>query len=119
MKKGCFITTVFFGTILIGILFYIGDKYGDKIVEYFEGRVVDLSTRSSAEVFDKITDGEYKDSLLVLWKDVEAKAKDMEFQEGIDYVSSIVLKIDNYAKDSLLTSDEFRTIKKLIENEGR
>ena len=119
MKKGCFFTTVTIGTILIGIIFYIGDKYGDNIFDYFKGRVVDLTLNSADEYFDKIEQSEYKDSLKVLWKDAYNKAKLMEFEEGINYMSEILLKIDRYAKDSLISSKEITTIKNLIDNDNK
>lgn len=116
MKKGCFLTTVVTGTILIGIIFYVGDKYGDKIVDYFKGRVVELTTDSADEYFDKLAQTEMKDSLRVLWKNAFDKAKEMEFEEGMNYMSEILRKIDRFAKDSLISSEEFTTIKKMIRN---
>ena len=47
MKKGCFFTTIVFGTIIIGIIFYIVDKHGNKIEDFFKNKVVELSTESA------------------------------------------------------------------------
>lgn len=118
MKKGCFLTTVVTGTILIGIIFYIGDKHGDKIVDFFKGRVVKLTLDSADEYFDKLTQTEYKDSLKTLWNNAFKNAEQMEFDDGINYISGILSKIDSFAKDSLISAEELSAIKTLIENEN-
>lgn len=117
MRKGCFLTTVFAGTIIIGILFYVGEKHGDKIVDFFKGRVVEITSDSADEYFDKLAHTNYKDSLKVLWNDVNENAKAMDFEDGINYVSTILLKIERYANDSLLSAEEYSSIKTLIRNE--
>jgi len=117
MKKGCFLTAIVTGTIVIGIIFYIGDKYGDNIVEYFKGRVVELTSNSADEYFEKLAQTEYKDSLKVLWDDAFDEAKGMEFEDGINYMSGVLLKIERFTKDSVLSTDELGNIKKMIRND--
>lgn len=119
MKKGCFLTSVVIGTIIIGIIFYIGDKHGDKIVDYFKGRVVELTLNSADEYFDKLSQTEYKDSLKVMWKDAYNQAKIMEFEDGVNYMSGILMKIDKFTRDSLLSSDELSSIKTLIQDDNK
>lgn len=119
MKKGCFLTTVATTTILIGIIFYIGDKHGNKIVDFFKGRVVKLTLDSADEYFDKLTQTEYKDSLKTLWSNAYKNAGQMEFEDGLNYISGILLKIENFAKDSLISAEELSAIKTLIENENK
>jgi hypothetical protein len=119
MKKGCFLTTIATTTILIGIIFYIGDKHGNKIVDFFKGRVVKLTLDSADEYFDKLTQTEYKDSLKILWSNAYKNAGQMEFDDGLNYISGILLKIDNFAKDSLISAEELSAIKTLIENENK
>jgi phospholipid/cholesterol/gamma-HCH transport system substrate-binding protein len=110
MKKGCFLTTIATTTILIGIIFYIGDKHGNKIVDFFKGRVVKLTLDSADEYFDKLTQTEYKDSLKILWSNAYKNAGQMEFDDGLNYISGILLKIDNFAKDSLISAEELFVI---------
>ncbi len=119
MKKGCFLTTVATGTILIGIIFYIGDKHGDKIVDFFKGRVVELTLDSADKYFEKLSQTEFKDSLQTLWSVAYNKAQLMEFEDGLNYMSGILLKIDSFAKDSLISAEELSAIKTLIENENK
>lgn len=119
MKKGCFLTTVVSGTILIGIIFYIGEKHGDKIVDFFKGRVVELTSESADDYFEQLVQSEYKDSLKVLWKDVYDKAKLMEFEDGLNYMSGVLLKMERFTKDSLISADEFNAIKTYMENESK
>ena len=118
MKKGCFISTVFTGTIIIGILFYIGDKYGDNIIEYFKGRAVEITANSADEYIDKLVQTDYQDSLKVIWKDVVESAQNMDFEDGINYVSIILLKVESITQDSLISKIEFSSFKEMIKNEA-
>lgn len=119
MKKGCFLSFIVFGTIFLGVTFYIVDKHGDKIVSFFEERVIDLTTNSIEENILRLTDETQKEAVSQIWAHVYEESKKMEFEEGINYLSDVVSRIDRYTKDSLLTSDELSSLKEFIENESR
>lgn len=119
MKKGCFLTTITIVTILIGTSLYIGDKYGDRILQFFKGRVIELTADSFEDYIHRITDDAYSDSLKVLWSEVTKEAASMEMEEGLDYMSTVLKKMKSYTKDSLFTSEEFENLKEFIKNETR
>jgi len=119
MKRGCFLTTITIVTILIGTSLYIGDKYGDRIVQFFKGRVIELTADSFEDYFDKLKEDAYSDSLKILWSEVTKDAALMEMEEGLDYMSTVMKKMKSYTKDSVFTSDEFENLKEFIKNETR
>ena len=119
MKRSCFLTTVVFGTVLIGTVFYVIDKYGDDITLFFEDKVYEYTAESVDEYVSKIVKEEQKDTLEKIWNDAYDNAKQMKFDEGMKYLSTIITKIDSYSKDSLFTDSEINSIKELVQNETR
>ncbi|KUG25034.1 hypothetical protein ASZ90_005146 [hydrocarbon metagenome] len=119
MKRGCFLTTITIFTILIGAGLYIGDKYGDQIIQFFKGRVIEITADSIEKYFDRLRPDEYSDSLKILWTEVSKDASLMKMEEGLNYMSTIMMRIDRYTKDSLFTSEEFENLKEFIKNETR
>ncbi len=114
MKRGCFLTTITIVTILIGASLYIGDKYGDRIVQFFKSRVIEITADSIEDYIHRIKDDAYSDSLKVLWSEVTQDAALMEMEEGLDYMSTVIKKIKFYTKDSLFTSEEFENLKEFV-----
>lgn len=119
MKRGCFLTTITIFTTLIGTGLYIGDKYGDRILQFFKERVIEIAADSIEKYFYRLRPDKYSDSLKILWSDVSKNASLMKIEEGLNYMSTIMMRIDRYTKDSLFTSEEFENLKEFIKNETR
>lgn len=119
MKRGCFLTTITIFTTLIGTGLYIGDKYGDRILQFFKERVIEIAADSIEKYFYRLRPDKYSDSLKILWSDVSKNASLMKIEDGLNYMSTIMMRIDRYTKDSLFTSEEFENLKEFIKNETR
>ena len=119
MKKGCFFTSVILGTIAIGVIVYIVQTHGDKILDFGKEKLVEASFNSADEYFERLPDNLHTDSLKVLWKDVFEETKAMGFEEGLSYLSAVLLKIENVSKDSLISSVDLKSIRQFIEQYER
>lgn len=119
MKKGCFLTSIIIFTILLGTTFYIVDKYGDDILFFIKGRAFELTAGTVDEYIEKLTYEEDKEKLKEVWAEVYKKTRDMEFDEGMNFISAVINKVDTYSKDSLLTIEEINSIREFAENESK
>ncbi|MDZ7763287.1 MAG: hypothetical protein U5K00_02515 [Melioribacteraceae bacterium] len=118
MKKGCFLTSIIIFTILIGTSFYIIDKYGDDILFFVKGRVLEMTTGTVDEYIEKLAKDKDKEQLKIVWNELKNNTRDMEFEEGLNYISVVLKKIDYYTKDSSLTNEEINSIREFAENES-
>ena len=108
MKKGCFLSSVFILTILIGSGLYLYKKYGDKIIPYSKERIIDYSFNELNKKVDEIDYSEYKDSLKSF-----IDKKRLLFNENItgEY-AEMFTKIKYYINDGKIDSTEFVELKK-------
>jgi len=63
MKKGCFLRTIIFVVILIGIIAYIYKKYGNEIIESGKTQLKDFVVEKIQNSIDNIAESVERDSL--------------------------------------------------------
>ncbi|VAX18747.1 hypothetical protein MNBD_IGNAVI01-2223 [hydrothermal vent metagenome] len=63
MKKGCFFRSLLLLIVLIGIISYLYQKYGDKIIRSGKEQVKEFVDESIQKAIDNLTDSVEKDSL--------------------------------------------------------
>ena len=63
MKKGCFLRTIIFVVILIGIIAYIYKKYGNEIIESGKTQLKEFVVEKIQNSIDNIAESVERDSL--------------------------------------------------------
>lgn len=119
MKKGCFLTSIIVFTIILGTSFYIIDKYGNDILFFLKGRAFELTSGTVDEYIEKLIHAEDKEKLEEVWAEVYKNTRDMEFDEGMNYISSILNLVDTYSRDSVLSTEEINSIREFAKNESK
>jgi len=115
MKKGCFLTVIVTLTIIIGVGFYIIKNYSGEIINFGKDKIVKYAYDSAEEYFDRIDEDNFRDSLKDAWNRAYRNTKQMEFEDGMNYLSDIMHQMEKVTHDSFVTENEITKLKKLID----
>ncbi|MFH1197673.1 MAG: hypothetical protein V1720_18380 [bacterium] len=114
MKKGCFYSFIVMVTIIIATVFYIVQKYGNKIVDFGKSKVFEIAADDLKEELVKCKKDIYRDSLLTEFNsfisDVRKDTSESGFRWGLDVLQELSLKIEDKKVDSI----DFNSFKKII-----
>ena len=118
-KSGCFFTTIVTITIVIGIIFYIGKKYGPELWEAGKEKLLSLAENDIKEKIDKVKESQYKDSLIVLINNEMERLKNFSFEEMEKDSSQFFEKVDEFIEDNVIDSEELSKLTKLYKEYER
>lgn len=118
-KSGCFFTTISIITIAIGILFYIGKKYGPEILEAGKEKLLSIAENDINEKLDKVKESEYKDSLIVLINKKIDNLKNVSFGEMEKDSSEFFERLDDFIKDNIIDSEELSKLTEIYQEYER
>lgn len=116
IKKGCFLL-IFTFVFIIGVGYYLWQKYNDDIFDEVKKRIVTLAIENlNDEIFD-INENINADSLKNIYTDIILdKVKNIDVAELNDYMKELVNKISNEIKDH---KTDLRTIEEIIKSYER
>jgi hypothetical protein len=100
MKKGCFLSLIITITIILGVTFYMVQKYSDEAVSYISGFAADRI----AEDIEKHAKGIEADSLKSFVKKLPVEIQNDKI--NLDQVSEIGDVIEHMYKDGVVDSLE-------------
>jgi hypothetical protein len=117
MKKGCFIKSVIFITILVGIVVYIVQyKLEDWLIEPGEKRFIQKIAENWNLESTFIKDSKEKDSLRVLVNYYANRIKNME--EVVNLENNLFLnELEDIIEDSLVTENELSNLTQILQKE--
>ncbi|MBN2570920.1 MAG: hypothetical protein JXA68_02220 [Ignavibacteriales bacterium] len=118
MKFGCLFKSIFLIITIIGIAYYIIDKYGEEILDYGVDEIYKNQIDRLISNIDKVEDSVYKDRIKLYIFDVIAKAEKGDYNKVIDNNLNILLIIEESIKDNRIEEEEFIKInQEYIKNE--
>jgi hypothetical protein len=117
MKKGCFIKSVIFITILVGIVVYIVQyKLEDWLIEPGEKMFIQKIAENWNLESTFIKDSKEKDSLRVLVNYYANRIKNME--EVVNLENNLFLnELEDIIEDSLVTENELSNLTQILQKE--
>ncbi len=112
MKRGCF-----FGfsliIILIGIVFYIGEKYGPEIYDYGNRKITEFYNEKIESELNNIS-GAYSDSVKMFLEKKMIALKDKQIKLSKNQLENLKEQIGDLSKKSLIDSTDFDKIKRIF-----
>ncbi len=118
MKKGCFLGTIIFLTIFIGIGFYLYKKYFTMIQNYGKEKLVEISNNKILEEINDLKVSLYKDSLKIYFDEQIKRLKTADFESTINEFGRISEQIKYSIEDGIIDSVEYTVLKNMaIKNE--
>lgn len=116
MKKGCayiFVLLIF----LIGVGYYIWQKYGEEIKDKARERIVKIAFENLNEKISGIDPEINADSLInIISERILDKTKDLNLDEIGKYSEDIVNKISEKINDADINSPDLSEIEKMIDD---
>ena len=113
MKKGCFLSTIIFLTIAIGIGFYLFKRYGPDIKQYGKNKLVDLAVKQVNERINYLKNPEYKDSLRIYFDKQFELIRNSKQEDSYEKFGNLVGQFKIFCQDSLIDSVEYLALKNI------
>lgn len=112
MKRGCFFGFSFI-IILIGIVFYIGEKYGPQIYDYGHKKVTQFYNEKIESELNNIS-GAYSDSVKVFLQKKMDALKDEQIRLTKNQLEKLKKQIGDLSKKSIIDSTDFNQLKRIF-----
>ncbi|MBN1638344.1 MAG: hypothetical protein JW866_05220 [Ignavibacteriales bacterium] len=118
MKLGCFFKSIFLVITIIGIAYYVIDKYGQEILDYGVDKIYKEQMDRLISNIEKVEESVYKDRVKLFVFDLISKAEKGDYNIVIDQNLSILAKIEEAIRDNIIEEEEFLKInEEYIKNE--
>lgn len=118
MKKGCFVKTIVILTIVVAaVLYIVENKFDDFVIKPGKKILTPLIEKELNKKTNELKYSPEKDSTIALIQDYFNNVKIKDITSG-DKIDSIKDSIKKYFKDSLISKDEFKNLKKLLNTEN-
>ena len=120
-KTGCFFTSIIFVTIAIGIIFYIGKKYGSEWFEIGKGKVLEAVASDFDDKIKEIKPSGYKDSLLILVDKHVKKLNEYDLEniaimeDSLQFIESL----EEFISDKIIDSEEINKLTEIYKKYER
>ncbi len=112
MKRGCFFGFSFI-IITIGIAFYIGQKYGDKIYNYGSEKANEFYNEQIKTELDNLS-GTYSDSVKnFLDKRIELLKK-KQIKLSLEQIEKLKEELKSWSKKPVVDSTDFNNLKRIF-----
>ena len=118
-KSGCFFTLVISTTIIIGIIFYIGKKYGPELWEAGKEKLITFAAEDLKSKIEKLKSNEYKDSLRILVNSQINRIKDFSYEDAKHDSLEFFEKVDEFIEDKIIDSDELSKLTEIYKKYER
>ncbi len=111
MKKGCFLTIIIIVTMIIGIGFYLFNKYGDQLLNFGKEKLVEIAFDETVDKITNLKDSKYNDSLKVKLKEYFSNFN----TEDMNRADEIINKFEYFiGDDNLIDSTEYNKLIELL-----
>ncbi|MBI9072290.1 MAG: hypothetical protein JEY94_11870 [Melioribacteraceae bacterium] len=111
---GCFLKSAALLIVIIGISFYLYQKYEDDIYDFGKGKVEDYFTEVLSEKINILENSEIKDSVNVLFNDYIDVIKEKSISETYETSKEFFNKIEDFLDDKQINKEELLKLKKYI-----
>ena len=113
MKKGCFLSTIIFLTVAVGIGFYLFKRYSPEIKEYGKRKIMELGIKQVNEKIDSLKNSEYKDSLKIYFDKQFEIIKQNKKEDSMEQFGNLVGQFKIFSQDKVIDSVEFLALKNM------
>jgi len=113
LKKGCFKGLILLA-ILIGVAYYIAEKYGQDYWDSGKEKVLSLVHESLDKNFKKIVPNKYSEKLKEELFDYFSELKNQKSDEISDRLNEINQSLKSIIKDSIISELDFEKIREII-----
>ncbi len=113
MKKGCLKGIVLL-VIIIGIAYYLGEKYGKDYWDSGKNKVLELVHESLDKNFKKIVPNKYSEQLKEELLDYFSELKSQKSEDISNRLKEINQSLKSIIKDSIITELDFEKIKEIL-----
>ena len=114
MKKGCFLTSTILFTIIVGVLFFIFNNYGDEVLNNAKEAVINFSSDDIMESVGEIENNKYKDSLKVIVEKYVNQMKEKDFSEAVNETGDFFERIKFLVHDGVVDSADIVLLRKYV-----
>ncbi len=115
MKKGC-LKIVILIPIILGIVIYIIDKYGEDFWNNRKAEALVFVKETVDEKFKEFVPNKYADSLKTEVINYFNTLKDRKIEDISNQVSEFYAEMKNIVKDSIVSELDYKKLKSILDN---
>ena len=119
MKKGCIIKSFFILILLLGIGYHLYNEYGREFIEESKEDFLSLDYEDILDELSNLSESDYSDSLKLVVTDLMERAESEDYEDSKEEIEETLSSIREYLEDHELDMEEYKEIKKLVEEYER
>lgn len=121
MKKGCFLTVIFIGTLIIGLIIYFVKSERSVLKNFAKEKITEFAYKEFDSKFNDLTYSVYNDSLKQYFHhkvDSLMRSK-RSFKDAMQDLEHFIKRTDVYFDHGIIDSTDFQNFKEYIRDYER